>query len=130
MQAALGGTNQVSDILVVETVRKHNESQSSVINFGSQMDVLLDWHGKLVACGYPDKDCVVIVERKDDFNDVVHTLPQSIRSDGVRNLLQVITHMNMTRAWGAGENSLASLLVSLVEADDKGIPGMLPWALP
>ena len=84
------------------------------------MDVLIDWHGLLVACGFPDKDQVVIVERRADFQDVVHTLPQSIRSNGVRNLLRVVVEMNMKRVWEDGDASLASLLVMLMKAEERG----------
>jgi hypothetical protein len=119
-------TGPINDLTLVRTVKVHNEHQSSVMDFGSELDVLLDWHGKVVACGYPDKDKVVIVERRNDFNDIVHTLPQSIRSVGVRNLLRVVVHMNMVRGWADGEMSLAELLVTLVEAEERGIPGVLP----
>lgn len=116
----------IDDLTLVRTVKVHNEHQSSVMDFGAELDVLIDWHGKVVACGYPDKDKVVIVERRSDFNDIVHTLPQSIRSVGVRNLLQVVVHMNMVRGWADGEMSLAELLVTLVEAEERGVPGVMP----
>ena len=116
----------INDLTLIRTVKVHNEHQSSVIDFGAELDVLLDWHGKVVACGYPDKDKVVIVERRGDFNDIVHTLPQSIRSVGVQRLLQVVVHMNMVRGWADGEMSLADLLVTLVEAEERGVPGVLP----
>jgi hypothetical protein len=116
----------IDDITLVRTVKVHNEHQRSVMDFGAELDVLLDWHGKVVACGYPEKDKVVIVERRDDFNDIVHTLPQSIRSVGVQNLLRAVVHMNMVRGWADGERSLAKLLVTLVEAEERGIPGVLP----
>ena len=127
MPAHLQANNgPIDDLTLIRTMKVHNEHQSSVMDFGAELDVLLDWHGKVAACGYPDKDKVVIVERKADFNDIVHTLPQSIRSVGVRNLLQVVVHMNMTRGWADGEMSLASLLVALVEAEERGVPGVLP----
>lgn len=107
-------------------MKVHNEHQRSVMDFGSELDVLIDWHGKVVACGYPDKENVVIVERRDDFDDIVHTLPQSIRSVGVQNLLRVVVHMNMVRGWSDGEQSLAHLLVTLVEAEERGLPGVMP----
>lgn len=112
----------VDDLAIVRTTKRHNEDTSSVVDFGAQMDVLIDWHGCLVACGFPDKDQVVIVERRADFQDVVHTLPQSIRSNGVRNLLRVVVEMNMKRVWEDGDASLASLLVMLMKAEERGVP--------
>tara|TARA_B110001452_G_scaffold103172_1_gene85592 strand:- start:1768 stop:2142 length:375 start_codon:yes stop_codon:yes gene_type:complete len=116
----------VDDLTLIRTMKIHNETQSSVMDFGGELVVLLDWHAKVVACGFPDKDSVVIVERRDDFNDVVHTLPQSIHSDGVKNLLRAVVHLNMVRRWSEGEMSLSNLLVSLIRAEENGVPGLMP----
>ena len=94
-------TGPVNDLILIKTVQKHSE----------QLDVILDWHGKVVACGYPDKEQVVVVERRDDFNDVVHTISQGIRSDGVRSLLRLVTQINLRRGW-----SDATPLLQLMQA--------------
>ena len=77
------------------------------------MDVMLDRHGRLCACGYPSTEHVIIVERCEDFNDLVHSLPQSIRSEGMRSLLQVVCEMNAKRVWADGDFSLANLIATL-----------------
>lgn len=105
-------TGPVNDLILIKTVQKHNEQQSSVMDFGAELDVVLDWHGKVVACGYPDKEMVVVVERRDDFNDVVHTLSQGIRGDGVGDLLRLVTEINLVRGW-SHEMSLSKLVLAL-----------------
>jgi len=77
------------------------------------MDVMLDRHGRLVALGYPDAEYVTLVERREDFNDLLHTLPQSIRSEAIRSLLQVVCEMNAKRVWTDGDFSLANLIATL-----------------
>lgn len=111
--------SNVSDLTVIETTRRYNNDESmSVINFSaSQMDVLLDWHGKLVAVGFPDKNMTSVVERRDDFQDCVTMVPQSIRSEGMRNLLRIVIPMNMQRGWNGNDLSLSSLLMQMHEFD-------------
>jgi hypothetical protein len=111
-------TGPVDDLVLIKDVQKNNEQQSSVMDFGAELDVVLDWHGKVVACGYPAKETVVVVERRDDFNDVVHTLSHGIRSERVRRFLRLISEINMVRGWSNGDMSLSQLLLTL-ETEQK-----------
>lgn len=104
-----------TDLQVVECAKRYNETRSSVLDVGSVLDVVLDYHGKVMACGFPDSKQVFVVERRDDFNDVLHVLKQSIRSEGMREFLSSIAVMNTNRAFSKGEGSLSALLEEIME---------------
>lgn len=109
--------SNLNDMTVVEATRIHNEKSDSVMHFGTMMTVVLDWHGKLLACGYPGKKCCIIIERRDDFQDTVITMPQSIDSGGIKHLLPLIALMNQKREWN-DENTLRGLISELIRFGD------------
>lgn len=103
----------MNDLQVVQAAKTYNDD-TSVINFSTdKLTVQLDGHGKLLACGYPDKALVFIIERRWDFDDIIHMHHQSINSVAIDNILQIVNHMNMVRGWEDGEMSFSKLLEDL-----------------
>jgi len=99
-----GKCSDVNDLDVVNAAKTYNNNQTSVMTISTdKLLVIIDWHGLLVACGYPDRNAILIVERRWDFNDVVHSLPQSISSVAMKNVVALVARVNMERAWGVNE---------------------------
>jgi hypothetical protein len=107
----------LNDMLVVEATRVHNEQSDSVMHLGTMMTVVLDWHGKLLACGYPGKKWCIVIERRDDFQDAVIRMLQPIDSGGIKHLLPLIALMNQKREWN-DEHTLRGLISELIRFGD------------
>lgn len=106
--------SSLNDIHIIEAAKAHNDGSNSVMTYTGHdgrttklMTVVLDWHGKLLAAGFPGRQTCVILERRDDFHDQVYTMTRSIDSEAIKNLFPVIALMNQSRQWNQ-ENSLAS----------------------
>ena len=96
--------SDVNDLDVINAAKNYNNGQSSVMTISAdKLVVVIDWHGRLVACGYPDRQAILIVERRWDFADVVHSLQQSISSVAMKNVIALVARVNMERAWGVDE---------------------------
>ena len=105
--------SRVNDLQVVEAAKTCNDD-TSVINFATdKLTVQLDGHGKLLACGYPDKALMFIIERRCDFEDIIHMHRQCINSIAMHNVMQILNKMNMVRGWEDGEFSFSQLLEDL-----------------
>jgi hypothetical protein len=105
--------SDVNELNVINAAKNYNIQQNSVMTISTgELLVILDWHGRLVACGFPERNAVLIVERRWDFEDVVHSLPQSISSIAMKNVISLVARVNMERAWGIDEGmTLAETLM-------------------
>jgi len=101
--------SDISDLEVIHAARNY-EKTDCIVNFASSMlTALIDWHGQLVAVGFPDRQHLLVVERRDDFHDVVHSINRSIASHDMKKRLGVIANSNMKRVW-CSETTLADFL--------------------
>lgn len=110
---------RVNDLELVRLAKESNSLRSSVLDVGTVLDVVLDHHGRVAACGFPDAKQTFLVERRDDFVDVVHRIRQCIRSDAIRDVLSVVLLMNTNRVFSDGEFSLGSLLDTLMTTETE-----------
>lgn len=107
--------SDVNDLDVINAAKNYNNGQDSVMNIATgELLVILDWHGQLVACGYEERKAVLIVERRWDFADVVHSLSHSISSYAMKNVIALVARVNMERAWGVDSNMTLDATLKLM----------------
>ena len=97
-----------TDLQIVDAMRLENLNGASVMQFGTLMTVVVDQNAELIACGYPEREYAILVERRPNGRVTPHLVPNGV-SSGVRHLFPVIGLMNASRAWSEDTSMLNML---------------------